>query len=75
MRGTAERLPGGDESVLIIKKTYNGEAITVVINLAESSKTVNNVEGTLAQSICVSGNVGRSGNSLSMPKYSIAILT
>ena len=73
MRGTPERIPCTVEKVLIFKKTYNGESVTIVINFAGEEKTVE-AEGTLAQAICVSGSVKQSGKSLKMPAKSIAIL-
>lgn len=75
MRGKAERKVLDDGSVLYMTKTYNDQTVKVVVNLADQSKKVENVEGTLAQSICVSGGVSQSGTTLNMPKYSIAILT
>ncbi len=74
MRGAAERITVDDENVLAFKKTYNGETVTVVINLSEEKKTVEGIQGLLAQDICVKGSVGRSGTKLTMPMYSIAIL-
>ena len=75
MRGTVSRTKKDDSSILYITKTYKDEAIKIVVNLADTSKTVEEIEGTLAQSICVSGKIKQSGTTLSMPKYSIAILT
>ncbi len=74
MRGTPEKLPSESESVLIVKKTYNSESVTIVINLAARELSAE-AEGTLAQSICVSGSVKKEGNTLQMPGRSIAILT
>ena len=73
MRGTPERIQSGDDKVLIFKKTYNGETVKVAINFASEEKTVE-LEGSLAQSICVSGSVKMSGSTLQMPAKSIAIL-
>lgn len=75
MRGKTERISYDDESVLKLKKIYNGQTVTVVINFATENKTVEGVEGTLAQGICVTGKISQSGSTLKMPKYSIAILT
>lgn len=75
MRGAAERVSYDDSEVLIMKKTYGGQSVTVVINLSVNDKSVNGIEGNLAQSICVKGNIKKSGSALKMPKYSIAILT
>ncbi len=75
MRGKAVRTVLDDSEVLYITKTYKDETITVVVNLGTGSKTVTEVEGTLAQSICVTGKIKQSGTTLSMPRYSIAILT
>ncbi len=76
MRGSYDRISsvvGMD--VIAFKKTYKDQTITVVVNLATKENKVEGIEGTLAQSICVSGKIGYSGNTLTMPKYSIAILT
>ena len=76
MRGSFDRISSlSNTDVLAFKKTYKDQTITVIVNLATTEKKVEGVEGTLAQSICVSGKIGRSGTSLTMPKYSIAILT
>ena len=74
MRGKVERTVLNDSQVLYMTKTYKEQTITVVVNLGTDSKTVE-AAGTLAQSICVTGNIKQNGNTLSMPKYSIAILT
>ncbi len=75
MRGTVTRTTYSDSQVLIMTKTYKDQTLNIVVNLGTESKTVDGVEGTLAQSICVTGSVKRSGTTLTMPKYSIAILT
>lgn len=76
MRGKFERISSVvGLNVIAFKKTYNDQTVTVVINLSADDGNVDGVEGTLAQSICVSGSIGKSGNTLKMPKYSIAILT
>ncbi|MDE6586401.1 MAG: alpha-amylase, partial [Clostridia bacterium] len=74
MRGKAERKVLEDTQVLYMTKTYKNESVTVVINLGTENKTVE-AEGTLAQTICVNGSIKQSGTALSMPGYSIAILT
>ena len=74
MRGTPERIQSSDDKVLIFKKTYNEETVTVVINFADAEKTAEGLEGSLAQGICVSGSIKQSGNTLKMPAKSIAIL-
>ena len=77
MRGKIERvfLEEYNPAVLVFKKTYKDQTITIVVNLSDGENRADGVEGTLAQSICVSGKIGRDGNSLKMPGYSIAILT
>ena len=75
MRGKVTRTVLDDTQVLYMTKTYKEQTIIVVVNLGTESKTVNDVSGTLAQSICVTGSISQSGTSLTMPKYSIAILT
>ncbi len=74
MRGTAERIPCENAGVLAVKKTYNNTSVTVVINFTSGNVGVKGLTGELKQSICVSGSVGGSGSSLSMPGFSIAIL-
>ena len=76
MRGKFERIQSVTGlDVLAFKKTYQDQTITIVINFATKEKKVEGIEGTLAQSICVDGKIGYSGNTLTMPMYSIAILT
>ncbi len=74
MRGTAERLASDDGSVLIVKKTYKEQSVTIVINLAQREATAE-ASGDLAQSICVKGDITKEGDALHMPGRSIAILT
>lgn len=75
MRGKFERISSVmGLNVIAFKKIYNDQTITVAINLAANDGTIQGVEGTLAQSICVSGKITQSGTTLKMPKYSIAIL-
>lgn len=74
MRGSSKRLRSSGE-ILAFTKTYGDQTITVVVNFGAGNNTVEDIEGTLAQSICVSGSVKAKGNALEMPKYSIAILT
>lgn len=75
MRGKSERISYEDENVLAFSREYNGEKVTVVINLSTEKKTVEGIEGKLVQKICIDGNISQSGTKLSMPGYSIAILT
>lgn len=75
MRGTPERVSYDDTEVLVMKKTYASQTVTVVINLGGGEKSVEGIAGNLAQSICVSGKIKNSGSALKMPAYSIAILT
>ncbi|MDE6869007.1 MAG: alpha amylase [Clostridia bacterium] len=81
MRGSVTRQKMDDSAILYITKAYQNasldidQTLTIVVNLADTAKTVENVAGTLAQQICVSGSIKHSGTTLSMPKYSIAILT
>lgn len=74
MRGTPETVSYSDPNVAIIKKTYNSSTVTIVINLAETAKTVTDIQGELAQDICISGSVSLNGGSLQMPGRSIAII-
>ena len=75
MRGVPEKIDYDDREVLIMKKTYQGQSVTIVINTGLGDKKVNGVEGALAQSICVDGNISKKGSALKMPARSIAILT
>ena len=76
MRGKFERISSVvGSNVIAFKKTYNDQTITIAINLAAKDNTIEGIEGTLAQSICVTGNIKQKGTTLNMPKYSIAILT
>ena len=75
MRGVPEKIDYDDREVLIMKKTYQGQSVTVVINTGLGDKKVKGVEGALAQSICVDGNISKKGSALNMPARSIAILT
>lgn len=74
MRGTAERVDYDDSYVLAFRKTYGGETVTIIINFAAESRQVGGIEGTLQKGICVSGKVSASGDGLTMPAYSIAVL-
>ena len=74
MRGTPERISYADSQVLIFKKTYNDQTVTIAINFANTDKSVTGIEGSLAQGICVSGSLKQSGSTLKMPAKSIAIL-
>ncbi len=75
MRGSTERTILEDSEVLYITKTYKEQSLKIVINLGAERKKVEDIQGTLAQTICVTGGVKMSGTTLSMPRYSIAILT
>lgn len=74
MRGTTERVDYDDDYVLVIKKSYGNETVTIAINFAKEEKQVSEVSGTLQKGICVSGKVSVSGSNIKMPGYSIAIL-
>ncbi|MBD5631658.1 MAG: hypothetical protein HDP34_00285 [Clostridia bacterium] len=74
MRGTTKLLANDDPYVLAFSKTYGDETVKIVINFSTEKKTVT-VDGKLAQGICVSGSVKQGSGTLTMPKYSIAILT
>ena len=75
MRGTPERIDYDDTEVLVMKKTYKEQTVTVVINFGEDEKNVNGIAGSLAQSICIKGSIKKNGSALNMPARSIAILT
>ena len=74
MRGEAERIPCETQGVLAVKKTYRDSSVTIVINFSSENVKVGGLSGELKQGICVSGSVSGSGSSLSMPRFSIAIL-
>lgn len=74
MRGTMERIYYNDDYVLAFKRTYGKETVTIVINFATESKQVGGLSGTLQKGICVSGKVSASGDKLTLPAYSIAVL-
>lgn len=74
MRGTAERVDYDDDYVLVFNKSYGNERVTIVINFATESKRVSGISGTLQKGICVSGKVSASGDKLTLPAYSIAVL-
>ena len=74
MRGVTERIVYDDEYVLLMKKTYQNETVTVAINFATETKQVA-VTGDLAQMLCVGEEqISQNGSTLEMPAYSIAIL-
>ena len=76
MRGKFERISSVEGlNVIAFRKVYNDQSVTVVINLSTDSASVEGIEGALAQSICVTGGISKSGTTLKMPRYSIAILT
>lgn len=74
MRGKPEKLDSDNDSVLIVKKTYEDQSVTIVINLAQTETTAE-ASGELKQAICVSGKITKDGSTLQMPGRSIAILT
>ncbi len=74
MRGNAERLDCATKGVLAFQKTYEDSSVTVLINFSSEKAEVGGLAGELKQGICISGSVSQSGNSLSMPGFSIAIL-
>ena len=74
MRGTTGRIVYDDDYVLLMKKTYQDEAVTIAINFATETKQVE-IAGELAQQLCVGEEkISRNGSTLVMPAYSIAIL-
>ena len=73
MRGTAEKLEQANEEVLVIKKTYNGQSVTVAINFSKGENVINGDYGTLQQGLCVEGSVKSNGTSHTLPALSIAI--
>lgn len=75
MRGKSTRIELDEPGVLVMRKEYGDQSVTVVINMNEDGVTVNGIEGSLAQSLTVDGEVKRNGSSLKMPALSIAILT
>ncbi len=73
--GTPSKISSNDQ-VLVFSKQFNGSTVTVAINFSESEKRVTVPGGSvLAGSACVTGSVTASGSTLTMPKYSIAVLS
>lgn len=75
MRGTPKLISNDDPSVLVFSKTWKDQTVIIAINFSEEKKTVSGIEGTLAQSICVTGSIKQDSTNLTLPKYGIAILT
>ena len=74
MRGTTGRIVYDDDYVLLMKKTYQDEAVTIAINFATETKQVE-IAGELAQQLCVGEEkIAQNASTLVMPAYSIAIL-
>lgn len=76
MRGTPERIENDNENVLVFKKTYKDETVTVAINFSNSKQTVKNIGAglKLQHGICVEGKASGNGSSLKLPAFGIAIL-
>ena len=75
MRGETERIPYDAEDVLIMKKTWQGESVCIVINFSQEERAVaRNWEGKLKAFLTVEGEVQKSGDELRMPGYSIAVM-
>lgn len=79
MRGAPTRVTYDDDAVLVMRKTYSGQSpITIVINFANTTKTVSTAtftEKALKWNVSAKGgDVTAEGTSLSMPALSIAIL-
>ena len=74
VRGTPEKISEND-GVLVFKKTYQDKAVTIAINFAGSQKSVAVPGATLQKGICVTGSISANGDVLTMPEYSIAILS
>ncbi len=73
MRGTTERVAQPNENVLVIKKTYEGQTVTIAVNFANEESVVEGSFGKLQQSLCVEGKVSAKGSSVTMPALSIAV--
>lgn len=73
MRGKTERIDYEDKEVLLMKKSYGEETVTIVINFSKEEKSVL-TQGKLKAQLCVSGSIEQNGTTLTMPGYSIAIL-
>lgn len=75
MRGETERIPYDAEDILIMKKTWQGESVCIVINFSQEERAVaRNWEGKLKAFLTVEGEVQKSGDELRMPGYSIAVM-
>lgn len=73
LRGKPEKISESN-GVLVFSKTYNGQTVKVAINFSKSEQTVTVAGASLQMSICATGSVASSGSTLTMPRYSIAIL-
>lgn len=73
MRGTAERLESTNENVLVFKKTYKDETITIAVNFSKEESTIEGDYGQLKQSLCVEDSVSVRGSKITLPTFSIAI--
>ncbi|MBQ7407745.1 MAG: alpha amylase [Clostridia bacterium] len=78
-RGVIEKLPTSDDYVGVMKKTYNGSSIVIMINLSSyESKTIDissyGNKLAIRDQLCVSGNCTLKNNEVTMPPYSIVVL-
>ena len=73
-RGDTEVIPCENTDICILRRTWNGETITIVVNPSKNAHTVE-VEGELLDVLCATGEpLTQENGTLSMPMYSIAIL-
>lgn len=73
-RGESEILPSPSDDVCIIRRTWEGSAVIIVLNPSANEHTAA-VEGTLSGSLSATGEKIRYRNgTLELPPYSIAVL-
>ena len=73
-RGTTEVVECENTDICILRRTWNGSTITIVLNPSLNDHTVE-VEGALSDTLSATGaEITQDGTTLTMPSYSIAIL-
>lgn len=79
-RGDSELIDSGNDNVCIIRRTWNGASIIIVLNISETACSVGldtdalGVEALTGSLTAGGGEVTLSGGALELPGYSIAII-
>lgn len=78
-RGVIEKMESNDGDVGVMRKTYNGDSIVIMINLSNyESKTVDisnyGTKLSIRDELCISGSCSLKNNKLTLPPYSIVVL-